>query len=103
MECVGCADRSCFDLERHRAATKVDLTAKEDLPEPVSNNNSHYGYTNTIDKMSQSFYSHYEYINTIDKMSQSFYSHYGYINTIDKMSQSFYSHYGYTNTIDKLS
>ena len=52
MECVGCADRSCFDLERHHAATKVDLTAKEDLPEPVSNNNSHYGYTNTIDKMS---------------------------------------------------
>ena len=36
MECVGCADRSCFDLSRHSSATKVDLTAKETLAEPVS-------------------------------------------------------------------
>ena len=36
MECVGCADRSCFDLSRHSSATKVELTAKEPLAEPVS-------------------------------------------------------------------
>ena len=33
---MGCADRSCFDLEHHAAATKVELCAKELLPEPVS-------------------------------------------------------------------
>ena len=33
---MGCADRSCYDLEKHAAATKVDLCAKEQLPEPVS-------------------------------------------------------------------
>lgn len=36
VECVGCADRSCFDLSHHSASTKVDLSAKEDLPQPVS-------------------------------------------------------------------
>lgn len=36
MECAGCADRSCYDLTRHSKATKTDLTAKVDLPEPVS-------------------------------------------------------------------
>lgn len=35
MECVGCADRSCFDLTQHSKATKVDLSAKEHLSEPV--------------------------------------------------------------------
>ena len=35
MECVGCADRSCYDLSRHSTATKVELSAKEELPEPV--------------------------------------------------------------------
>ena len=35
MECVGCADRSCYDLSHHSAATKVELSAKEELPEPV--------------------------------------------------------------------
>lgn len=34
VECVGCADRSCFDLTQHANASKQDLTAKEDLPEP---------------------------------------------------------------------
>ena len=36
VECVGCADRSCFDLNCHMTAAKVDMSAKEDLPEPVS-------------------------------------------------------------------
>ena len=35
MECVGCADRSCYDLSHHSTATKVELSAKEELPEPV--------------------------------------------------------------------
>ena len=35
MECVGCADRSCYDLSRHSTVTKVELSAKEELPEPV--------------------------------------------------------------------
>lgn len=34
VECVGCADRSCFDLNCHMTAAKVDMSAKEDLPEP---------------------------------------------------------------------
>ena len=34
VECVGCADRSCYDLTCHSRATKVDLSAKEDLPTP---------------------------------------------------------------------
>ena len=33
---MGCADRSCFDLERHAAATSTELCVKEPLPEPVS-------------------------------------------------------------------
>ena len=32
---MGCADRSCYDLSRHSAVTKVELSAKEELPEPV--------------------------------------------------------------------
>ena len=35
VECVGCADRSCYDLSHHSTATKVELSAKEELPEPV--------------------------------------------------------------------
>lgn len=34
VECVGCADRSAFDLTQHSKATKVELTAKEDLAQP---------------------------------------------------------------------
>ena len=35
MECVGCADRSCYDLSRHSEASKTELTAQVTLPEPV--------------------------------------------------------------------
>ena len=35
VECVGIADRSAFDLQVHARATKVDLIAREALPEPV--------------------------------------------------------------------
>lgn len=35
IECVGCADRSAFDLSRHSEATGVDLVAQEELKEPV--------------------------------------------------------------------
>lgn len=35
VECVGHADRSAFDLQVHAKATKVDLIARELLPEPV--------------------------------------------------------------------
>ncbi|XP_054168369.1 glycine--tRNA ligase-like [Oppia nitens] len=34
VECVGCADRSCFDLTQHTKATRVKLVAEKDLPEP---------------------------------------------------------------------
>uniref|UniRef100_A0A1I7XZL0 Glycine--tRNA ligase n=1 Tax=Steinernema glaseri TaxID=37863 RepID=A0A1I7XZL0_9BILA len=34
IECVGNADRSCFDLEQHTKATKVKLVAEKKLPEP---------------------------------------------------------------------
>lgn len=36
IECVGHADRACYDLSVHSAATKVDLTAYEDYATPVS-------------------------------------------------------------------
>ena len=36
VECVGCADRSCYDLKCHMTGAKVDMSAKETLPEPVS-------------------------------------------------------------------
>eukprot|EP00048_Salpingoeca_helianthica_P015207 m.225618 g.225618 ORF g.225618 m.225618 type:complete len:669 (-) comp16741_c0_seq1:134-2140(-) len=35
IECVGCADRSCYDLEQHSKATGVSMTASEQLPEPI--------------------------------------------------------------------
>lgn len=34
IECVGCADRSCFDLTQHTLATGIRLTAEKLLPEP---------------------------------------------------------------------
>lgn len=34
VECVGCADRSCFDLTQHSKATNVKLVSEKDLPEP---------------------------------------------------------------------
>uniref|UniRef100_A0A1B0GLL4 Glycine--tRNA ligase n=1 Tax=Lutzomyia longipalpis TaxID=7200 RepID=A0A1B0GLL4_LUTLO len=36
IECVGCADRSAFDLTQHTNATKVRLAAEKRLPEPKS-------------------------------------------------------------------
>ena len=36
VECVGCADRSCYDLTQHTKATNVKLVAEKRLPEPVS-------------------------------------------------------------------
>jgi glycyl-tRNA synthetase len=34
VECVGCADRSCYDLKAHEKATGVRLVAEKRLPEP---------------------------------------------------------------------
>jgi glycyl-tRNA synthetase len=34
VECVGCADRSAFDLTQHTKATGVRLTAEKRLAEP---------------------------------------------------------------------
>ncbi|KAL6097796.1 gars1 [Pungitius sinensis] len=36
IEIVGCADRSCFDLQCHARATKVPLVAEKPLKEPIS-------------------------------------------------------------------
>lgn len=36
VECVGCADRSCFDLTQHARATGTRLVAEKRLTEPVS-------------------------------------------------------------------
>eukprot|EP00158_Paraphelidium_tribonemae_P009067 Partr_v1_DN28759_c0_g1_i5_m63285 putative Glycyl-trna synthetase len=36
VECVGCADRSAYDLTRHSERTKVPLVAREKLKEPVT-------------------------------------------------------------------
>ncbi|KAJ3417282.1 Glycine--tRNA ligase 1, mitochondrial [Chytridiales sp. JEL 0842] len=35
IECVGCADRSAFDLTAHAKATKEKLVVREALPEPI--------------------------------------------------------------------
>jgi|EP00927_Polykrikos_kofoidii_P056923 glycyl-tRNA synthetase len=35
LECVGIADRACFDLNAHGKAAKVDLTYKETLDKPI--------------------------------------------------------------------
>ena len=35
IECVGHADRSCYDLEQHSSRTGVPMVASERLPEPV--------------------------------------------------------------------
>ena len=34
VECVGCADRSCYDLQQHAKATGVKLVAEKPLPAP---------------------------------------------------------------------
>ena len=34
IECIGCADRSCYDLSCHAKATKVHLVAERQLAEP---------------------------------------------------------------------
>ncbi|XP_075536442.1 glycine--tRNA ligase [Dermacentor variabilis] len=34
VECVGCADRSCYDLSQHTKATGVRLVAEKPLPQP---------------------------------------------------------------------
>lgn len=35
IECVGCADRSCYDLKQHTKATGVKLVAEKRLAEPI--------------------------------------------------------------------
>lgn len=35
IECVGCADRSCYDLTQHSKASGTKLVASKRLPEPV--------------------------------------------------------------------
>lgn len=36
IECVGCADRACFDLTQHSNATGENLVAMVDLPQPIT-------------------------------------------------------------------
>lgn len=36
VECVGCADRSCYDLEKHEEATRRGLFAQEKLDQPIT-------------------------------------------------------------------
>ena len=36
IECVGCADRSCYDLTQHSKTTNVKLVAERKLPGPIS-------------------------------------------------------------------
>lgn len=36
VECVGCADRSAYDLTQHSKATGISLIAEKQLPEPVT-------------------------------------------------------------------
>ena len=36
IECVGCADRSCYDLTQHTKATGTKLAAERRLAAPVS-------------------------------------------------------------------
>ena len=36
IECVGCADRACYDLSVHTKAAGERLVAQVDLPQPVS-------------------------------------------------------------------
>ena len=36
IECVGCADRSCYDLQAHTKATGVRLVAERKLAESIS-------------------------------------------------------------------
>ncbi|XP_053203910.1 glycine--tRNA ligase-like [Panonychus citri] len=36
VECVGCADRSCYDLTQHSKATGVKLVAEKNLTEPMT-------------------------------------------------------------------
>ncbi|KAL4222209.1 hypothetical protein ACF0H5_018247 [Mactra antiquata] len=38
IECVGCADRSCYDLTCHQKATGLKLVAERKLDEPISFN-----------------------------------------------------------------
>ncbi|KAF7489291.1 Glycine--tRNA ligase [Sarcoptes scabiei] len=38
VECVGCADRSCYDLLQHSKATNIRLVAEKDLPAPKTVN-----------------------------------------------------------------
>ena len=38
VECVGCADRSCYDLTQHSKATGVKLVAEKPLSEPMEVN-----------------------------------------------------------------
>ncbi|KAI8622632.1 hypothetical protein BC830DRAFT_1056929 [Chytriomyces sp. MP71] len=38
IECVGCADRSAYDLTAHSKATKEKLVVRETLPEPIVRN-----------------------------------------------------------------
>lgn len=38
VECVGCADRSCFDLQQHSRATNVKLVSEKLLPSPKTVN-----------------------------------------------------------------
>ncbi|VEL24470.1 unnamed protein product [Protopolystoma xenopodis] len=40
IECVGCADRSCFDLNQHSRATGARLIAERHLDEPKSDHRS---------------------------------------------------------------
>eukprot|EP00118_Oscarella_pearsei_P020705 m.225909 g.225909 ORF g.225909 m.225909 type:complete len:139 (+) comp40023_c1_seq20:1136-1552(+) len=36
VECIGCADRSCYDLTCHSTAAKTAMVAKKELKTPIS-------------------------------------------------------------------
>lgn len=42
IECVGCANRSAYDLQQHSKASGVNLTAERRLPTPIETNHTEF-------------------------------------------------------------
>ncbi|MFN3383071.1 MAG: hypothetical protein ACK41O_26690, partial [Runella zeae] len=36
VECVGIADRSCYDLSNHQRVSRTELVAREEFAQPIS-------------------------------------------------------------------
>lgn len=56
IEIVGCADRSCYDLQCHARATKVPLVAEKPLKEPISLNQSRNTTSEKVPKHERAFW-----------------------------------------------